>query len=748
MTISRRLMLGALFLTTLSVVSSTGITGWLALNKSSQAIEHSLTRQFQTIAASREDAISQLFDGYRDLLQALAHNRMTQEALYGFVRPFDSYRYEVPYTPAEALRDELQGWYQDRFASHYRHVTGNTAPIKSWLDSMTYEAQLLQRNYLANHPQGLIEPERLVDAEDGTIYGQQHKKYHTSFRDLCQRFGFNDLMLVDRQSERIVYAVRKGPHLGTSLQQGPFKNSALSGLIASLRDKPDELAISRFGPATYRYDQPVIYMAISVSHDTLSPDQPTGYLVAEIPADRLSSVTTLAGDWQGLGLGETGQAFLVSPEGKRITTPRREHAEAPVGQLPPVRSALAGERGIGTLEDGLGQPQLFAWRPVRLGQQDFALVVQQSPSEVYSELDALRARIWASALVSSTLLLLLASVLGWFFARRLSRPLTQLTRQIDQAASELDLTTAFTTDRQDEIGTISRSLSTLFASLRDTLGDVHDATRHAAETAQDNAAISSQCRSEADRQRLEMSALDSAISQTSNALEGIGGELGEVSVAVQEASELAEKGRNQVDSVARNVEALRQQVIQSDASMEDLIQAADSIVAVVDTIQSVAEQTNLLALNAAIEAARAGEHGRGFAVVADEVRRLSASTHEATGEIQALVDRLRQTVASTAEGLKAEQASAQACTEQSRQAEGALGTIYETVIRARQVTDGLQSRSREERQRAGELHRQLETMVSMVEDTDAAISRLADSAVAQRQMTENSLQLIRKIRIS
>lgn len=748
MKISSRLMLGATLLTVVSVIGSAGTTGWLALRDSSRAIEDSLEKQFQAIASSRDDAVTRLFEGYNDLLHSLANGRMTQEALYGFVRPFDSYRYEVPYMDPEALRGELEPWYREVLASHYRQTSGERAPTKQWLDSMAYEAQLLQRRYLADNPEALVRPEALTDADDGTIYGQQHKKYHASFRDLVQRFGFNDLMLVDRSGERIIYSVRKAPHLGTSLKTGPFSQSALAELIASLREEPDELKVSRFGEATYRYGEPVVYMALSVRHDSLSPDRPTGYLVAEIPARTLTAAVTLNSRWHELGLGETGQAFLVSPSGERVTDPRSDNFPDQLRQLQPVRAALNGEDGIGQAEDGQGRPQLYAWQPVRLGEQDYALIVQQSPDEVFAELNTLRNNIWASAIGVSVVLLALALLVAWVFARLLSRPLTQLATDIDLATRDRDLTQSFDTTRTDEIGAISRSLSTLFSSLRETLSEVNEATSHAANTAQDNAAISAQCRQEADKQRREVSSLDAAISQTGNALEGISGELTDVSRSVEEAAELAKQGRNQVGDVARQVEALRQQIFHSDESMEELTHAADSIVAVVDTIRSVAEQTNLLALNAAIEAARAGEHGRGFAVVADEVRRLSASTHEATGEIQALVDRLRQTVTHTAQGLKAEQDSAQSCSEQSREAETALATIYETVHHAQRTTEGLQSRSQQERNRAGELHRRLESMVAIVEETDGAIARLADSAASQQRMTERTLSLTRQIRLS
>src|SRR5690625_2679053 len=123
MKIASRLMLGATVLTALAVVGSAGTTGWLALNHSSQAVEAALQRQFQTTAAGREEALLRQFESFGELLQSQAHSRMTQEALYGFVRPFDSYRYEVPATINIAeLREQLGHWYQDEYIPFHRRT--------------------------------------------------------------------------------------------------------------------------------------------------------------------------------------------------------------------------------------------------------------------------------------------------------------------------------------------------------------------------------------------------------------------------------------------------------------------------------------------------------------------------------------------------------------------------------------------------------------------------------------------------
>lgn len=753
MKIASRLMLGATVLTALAVVGSAGTTGWLALNHSSQAVEAALQRQFQTTAAGREEALLRQFESFGELLQSQAHSRMTQEALYGFVRPFDSYRYEVPATINIAeLREQLGHWYQDEYIPFHRrngeYRNERTPDWQGWLDNMAYEALLLQHYYLQTNPGGPGALHLMEDRQDSTIYSQQHRRYHASFRDLVERFGFSDLMLIDHQGERIIYSARKGPHLGTSLKTGPFRSSSLAALVRQLREQPPATAVlSELAPSPFHNDQPSLYLGLSVIHNQLSPETPTGYLVVEIPGEQLNQSVTLNGQWQSLGLGNTGQAYLVAPDGNVATRPRVGYPVPQARALEPVRAALRGERGLGEALDSEGERQLYAWQPVSLGGQTYALIVQQSPSEIFSNVRALRTTILSSSLSSSVVLIALALFGAWAFARLLSRPLTQLAEQINQAARAHDLTISFNSSRDDEVGAISRSLSTLFERLRGILSDVAEATHHAADTAYNNATISAQCRAEVRDQSEGMNALDYAIQQTGLSLETISDELEMVNQRGAEAAGFAEQGRIQVGDVVKQVEQLRAQIMNSGESMAKLTHAADAIVAVVDTIKSVAEQTNLLALNAAIEAARAGEQGKGFTVVAGEVRRLSANTQEATGEIQTLVDHLRETVALTAAELQAEQHSAEICMEQSRLAEAALGRIHDTVMDAQRVTQSLHGRSQDERQRADTLRQHLQKMLDRMGETDEAIVRLADSATSQRNRTARTLAVAQTIKI-
>lgn len=340
----------------------------------------------------------------------------------------------------------------------------------------------------------------------------------------------------------------------------------------------------------------------------------------------------------------------------------------------------------------------------------------------------------------------LALFVAFWLARSISRPLVQLAVQVDKAARDRDLTLSVGQERSDEIGRISRSIQSLFEVLCQTLGQVKESSRYSVVTAGENATVSAQCRTEAERQLKEVGLVDRAISEGANAMEAISQTLMELSDSVDGTARDTQAGRAQVSQVAHRVSDLHQQVVQSGQSMTQLSLAADDIVAVVDTIQSVAEQTNLLALNAAIEAARAGEQGRGFAVVADEVRRLSASTHQATGEIQQLIDRLRNTVTETAEGLEAEQRSAQLCLREAREADSRLGSIEERIEQGRDQTVSLAGRAQQEYRRALELRERLTSMVRMVEESDSAIAQLAARAREQETMTSKTLTSVESIR--
>ncbi len=769
-------MLGAMLLTGVAVLLAAGTTGWLALKESNRALSQNLEQQFQALATSRAQAIRSHFSNYQELLLSLSHGRMTQEAVYGFVRPFASYRYEVETRSTDELRSELMAWYNNTYMPfHQQKSKSNSLDTTAWLNAFPQETLLIQHYYLQNNPQPLTQLELMDDASDGTIYGQQHRRYHSSFRDLSKRFGFSDLLLIDAQSQTVIYSVQKSPLLGSSLKDGPFSQSPLAQLSEQLQNaQSDQVLLSRFYINPARFNQQVAYMGLPVFHDVQSPNKAVGFLVVEIPAAHLTDIINAERQWQALGLGLTGDVYLADQHGQLLTElrPMQETPAAFLSQVKTIASseqfenmqrlqqtggyfspntqaissALDGKTGSGMTEDYLARKVLGSWQPLVLGDQRFALVAQQNPDEVFAPLASLRSTLWRSVAIAIVLLTAIAACVAFAFAQYIGKPLEQLARAIQRSAQDKNLATEFPAQRTDELGEIGRSLNFLFRELNSVLVQVNNSSEQSLQGALDNVTTTRQCRDEAARQRHEMNHVGAETEAVVKSLAQMTERLQLVSQKVNQAAEVASDGRQRVQSAARQMQTLAEQVTHSCSTLTDLRSATDNIGSVLDTIQSVAEQTNLLALNAAIEAARAGEHGRGFAVVAEEVRRLSFDTQTATGEIKKMIDQLRNSVTHISNGLNAEQESAQTCLQETRATQKALENIEQAVADANDITHTINNSAQDESKRALAMRGRLVHLITGINETDIAITRLAEGAEQQNALANRVMTAAKVLR--
>ncbi len=776
MKISSRLMLGAMLLTGITVLLAAGTTGWLAVKESNRALSHNLEQQFQALAAGRAQAVSAQFSNYQELLLSLAHGRMTQEAVYGFVRPFASYRYEVPSRDTEALRSELLHWYAQTYSPyHAQQTAGETLDATPWVKAFSQETLLIQHYYLQNNSQSIAQLMAMDDAADATIYGQQHRRYHSSFRDLQQRFGFGDLLLIDAQTQTVIYSVSKSPLLGTRLTEGPFAQSPLAQLSGQLQSAgKDRVLLSRFYANPARFNQLVAYMGLPVFHDVQSPDKPVGFLMVEIPALQLSEIINADRNWKALGLGVTGDVYITDSDGV-LMTELRPMLESPAeflqqlqgihhrdsvnninrlqqtsGYFLPrtqaVQQALAGRTGSGMSSDYFGKPVLSSWQPLQLGEQQFALVAQQNPEEVFAPLASLRSTLWRSVAIAIVVLTGIAALVAYVFAQHIGEPLKHLAAAIKQSAQDKNLLSRFPESRKDELGDIGRSLNYLFSELNAVMMQVNSSSEQSLQGALDNVATTRQCRDETARQRHEMHHVGSETEAVVKSLAQMTQRLQSVSEKVHQAAEVASEGRQGVAAVDQQMQLLAQQVSHSCTTLAELRSATDNIGSVLDTIQSVAEQTNLLALNAAIEAARAGEHGRGFAVVAEEVRRLSFDTQSATGEIKKMIDQLRNSVTQISAGLNAEQETAQHCLSETRATLQSLNRIEAAVVEANRITQSVNTSAQDESRRAQSMRGRLIQLITGINETDIAITRLAESAEQQNALANRVMSAAKVLR--
>ena len=290
----------------------------------------------------------------------------------------------------------------------------------------------------------------------------------------------------------------------------------------------------------------------------------------------------------------------------------------------------------------------------------------------------------------------------------------------------------------DDISQISLSFKMLKAKLRTVVKRLEQATAQLGDIARDSAENVRTSNRSVEQQQQEIEMVATAVTEMSAAVQEVSQSTSNAATAASEASDMARQGALTVTDAIGIIDSLDTHVSQASTSIQQLKTDSENIGGVLDVIRGISEQTNLLALNAAIEAARAGEQGRGFAVVADEVRTLASRSHDATQEIQEMIEKLQQGVTNAVKGMDEVSKRAAEGVEQVEQAAEALAEISGSVSVINDMNTQISAATEEQSSVAAEISQNIEHINQLSMET----ARTAEQASAVSEtMTEMTEQL-------
>lgn len=332
---------------------------------------------------------------------------------------------------------------------------------------------------------------------------------------------------------------------------------------------------------------------------------------------------------------------------------------------------------------------------------------------------------------------------AWIISRLIVNPLRETLQLADQIANG-NLTYDQVTTRRDELGMLQNSMQRMTANLRRLIGGLQQGVTQIASAAEELSAVTEQTSAGVNSQRNETDQVATAMNQMASTVQEVASNAEQASHAAANASKEARDGDGVVTKAVLQIEKLSTEVGHSKTAMDELKQESNKIGGVLDVIKAVAEQTNLLALNAAIEAARAGEAGRGFAVVADEVRSLAQRTQTSTEEIATLIDGLHSRTAQVAATLENSRLLTDNSVELTREAGTSIKKISESISTIDAMNQQIAASAEEQSAVAEEINRSVLSVRDISEQTASASEQTAASSVELARLGVHLQALVSK----
>jgi methyl-accepting chemotaxis protein WspA len=531
----------------------------------------------------------------------------------------------------------LSTWFLETSVRHTLLAIANAkvAQLEAYIRERRADLEVLVKTPIVVSALPNLKAMRAKKPLDAPEYLELTQSIRPFLAQVATSFGYANIYIFDVNGT-VLFQLRSELELGSNLLDGPLAKSELAEAFDRVRTLL-QIELSDFQTYEDRRE-PAAFMTGPIFN---AEGQFTGVVALE-PANE--QVLRVLGDYSGLG--ETGEAMVARREGERITyisPPRFEPKgfgyQVQMGgpRATAMQKAVKGQRDYGQETDYRGRPVICAWTYIPSYRWGF--VVKQDLDEAFRLIE--RQRLAVSALLVATVLIVVFFAL--WLARSIAQPIREAALVTDRVASG-DLTMTCNGEAQGEAGLLLQGVRKMIQDLRSVLGKIQRSSAALLTTATEIASAARQQEEAVYDYSASTNEAAAAVNEISATSQELLKTMDEVNQVANQTAQMASTGQKSLSAMDQTMRQLAEATSSIGSKLSAISERAANINVVVTTITKVADQTNLLSINAAIEAEKAGEFGLGFLVVAREIRRLADQTAVATLDIERMVKEMQHSV--------------------------------------------------------------------------------------------------------
>ncbi|PJE56405.1 methyl-accepting chemotaxis protein [Marinomonas polaris DSM 16579] len=758
--------------TLLSLSLLTSVIYFQTKEKSSEALEQSSTDKLIAVREARKKGIERYLNSTVNQITAQSNNPTIKKAMADFSSAFENENTNSSITTEE--NTNLVSYYETIFSKEYERLNHKPIDINKLIDSLSAKEKSLQYRYISNNKQPLGAKHKLNSANSAADYDKVHAQYHPYIRSYLETFGLYDIFLISPSGE-VVYSVYKEIDFATSLMNEANIDSGLANVFRQANElsNNEKYAIVDFSPYTASYGAAASFIAKPLFVD----GKKAGVLAFQIPIDQINNIMTGDNDWSNSGLGLSGESYLVNDNLKAASINRflAENPDSYIASLkntqiskkeieeislrknnvgiqtidtPSVRAALSGESGNKTILDYRNITVLSSYTPVKIPGLNWVLVSEIDTKEAFQAATDLAHSTLNTALFSLLGASILAVIIGLFFAKKLTMPILKLNQFINDVTFNKDLSQRVKIEGKDEISEISSNINNLLETFENIVKQITGTTNQLATSSEHLADVSHQTQKNMLQQQSESEQLATAMHEMVATVNEIANNASMAATSARDADQATKIGLQTIEGTEAHLQKLNIELKNSSNVVHRLSEDSQQISQILDVINGIAEQTNLLALNAAIEAARAGEQGRGFAVVADEVRTLAARTQESTLKINDIINMLQNRSKEAVSAMAVNEEHANKTIEQAYKAKDALGEISKGVTEITDMNIQIASAAEEQSLVAEEINKNVTQIVMLGNSSSEGANEVSDASENLSKISSELLSLSAQFKVN